>query len=306
MNVESQNVEFKSRVDNFKEVGKVVCAFANAYGGRLVIGINDNGVVVGIPRHEADQLQQRLEGAIQLVTPVPFHQLFTEERDGAMTVVAEVYQIAQGAFCTFGGIVYYRAGSVNTKLEGRTLQDYLVNRHILSFDESRSQAHLDDIDLQRLSEFLKKRSPNVPFEESRAAEYLISLGYAHMEGQLWIRNAALLFFAKDPSRFLPQSEVKLARFAGATPVEIIDSRFARSTLLENLREAEGFIRKNTRTGVLIRNLEREEVPEYPLKAVREALVNALTHRDYFSRDAVQINIFDDRLEIINPELFPRA
>jgi ATP-dependent DNA helicase RecG len=304
MSVESQGLEFKERIDNFRDVSKTVCAFANAFGGRLVVGIDNNGKITGIPETEIDSLQQRIEGAVQQVSPVPLHRIIIEESDGKKTVVVEVYQLGQDTFCTFNGIVYYRAGSTSSKLEGKTLQDYLIHRHILSFDESRSQAKIEDLDAGKVQEFLKKRSPEVKFEDSKLADLLLSLGLAQRNGDLWIRNTAVLFFAKEPSRFLPQNEIKLARFAGTQPIEIIDSKFVNATLLDNLREAEGFIRKNTRTAAKIEKMEREQVPEYPLAVIREALVNAFTHRDYFSRDDIQINVFEDRIEFLNPGTLP--
>lgn len=304
MDVESQGIEFKEKVDNFMQISKTACAFANAFGGRITIGISVDGKVVGVPDETADSLQQRLEGAIQQVSPIPFHKITVEEKGGKKTVVCEIYQIGQGAFCTFGGIVYYRSGSISIKLEGRMLQEFLVRRQILSFDESRSDAKLQDIDTAKLADFMKRRSPDLKFEEEKIADYLINLGLAHKNGELLIKNTAVLFFAKEPSRLLPQNEVKLARFAGTQPVDIIDSRFARSALLDNLKEAEDFIRKNTHTAFKIEKIERKEVPEYPLPVIREALVNALTHRDYFSKDAIQINIFDDRIEFINPGTLP--
>ncbi|NYZ73667.1 putative DNA binding domain-containing protein [Candidatus Micrarchaeota archaeon] len=251
MNTESQGLELKRSVDNFKEISKTACAFANASGGKIVIGTGDDGKIVGVSDKELDSLQQRLEGAIQQVSPIPFHKIFVEEKGGKKTAVCEIYPIGQGAFCTFGGIVYYRAGSMNTKLEGRTLQDYLINRHILSFDESRSQAKLGDMDINKIRDFIKKRSPEFAFDETKAQEYLFNLGLLSTSGDLWLKNTAVLFFAKEPARYLPQNEVKLVRFKGNQPVDIIDSRIVRATILENLKEAEDFIKKNTRIAMKI-------------------------------------------------------
>lgn len=304
MMVEGQDLEFKQAVKNFKEIGKTACAFANAFGGRIVVGVDDKGGVVGIPDGEIDILQQRLEGAIQQVTPVPFHSISVEEVDGKRTVVVEVSQAGQGTFCTHGGIVYHRTGSVNTKLGGRTLQSYLMDRYILSFDEARSEAGLGDIDPVRLEAFLVKRTPGLRFDEGRMMDYLTSLRLVKTNGRPSLLNAALLFFAEDPGRFVPQSEIKLVRFKGREPVDIIDSRFVGGTVLELLREAEDFIKRNTRTAFKIEGTEREEVPEYPEPVIREALVNALTHRDYFGRDAVQVNMFSDRIEFVSPGNLP--
>jgi len=306
MKVESQGLEFKEKVENFREISKTACAFANAFGGKISIGIGNKGSVMGVSENEIDSLQQRIEGAIQQLSPVPLHKIYVEGMERKKIVQAEIYRIGDGAFCTLGGMVYYRTGSTNSKLEGRTLQDYMVSRRILSFDESRSKACIEDIDTSKLKDFMKIRSPKTNFGGGKTAEYLINLGLAQKNGELWIRNATLLFFAQEPARFIPQNEIRMAKFRGTRPVDIMDSKFSNSTILENLREAEDFIRKNTRTALKIEKLEREEVPEYPLPAIREALVNALTHRDYFSRDAVQINVFDDRIEFINPGTLPQG
>ena len=178
MNVEGQDLEFKRSVKNFKEIGKTACAFANAFGGRIIIGVADDGEVVGVPDDAIDILQQRLEGAMQQVSPVPFHKITVEEKEGKRTIVVEVSQAGQGTFCTHDGIVYHRTGSVNTKLGGRTLQAYLMDRYILSFDESRSQAGLGDIDPNRLKDFLVRRTPDLRFDKRRMKAYLLSLNLA--------------------------------------------------------------------------------------------------------------------------------
>jgi ATP-dependent DNA helicase RecG len=80
--------------------------------------------------------------------------------------------------------------------------------------------------------------------------------------------------------------------------------FADGTVLDLLQRAEDFIKRNTRTAMRIAGLRREDLPEYPGPVTREALVNALTHRDYFSRDAVLVRIFDDRMEVLSPGNLP--
>jgi ATP-dependent DNA helicase RecG len=301
---ESQGIELKARIENFREISKTACAMANAFGGKIIIGVSNEGRAIGIPESELDSLQQRIEGAIQQVSPVPFHKILVEEKEGKKLVSTEIYQMGQGAFCTFGGIAYYRTGSRNTKLEGRTLQDFMVKRRILSFDELASGAKLEDADPEKLKEFLQKRTPALIFEKSKTQEYLENLGAGQKNGEFKLNNTGVLFFAKEPSKFLPQNEIKLARFKGNEPVVILDSKFLGKTLLENLYEAENFIQRNTRTGFVVEGLERKETPEYPREVIREALVNAVAHRDYFSRDAIQINVFENRIEFINPGTLP--
>jgi ATP-dependent DNA helicase RecG len=110
----------------------------------------------------------------------------------------------------------------------------------------------------------------------------------------------LLFLGRTPQRYLPRSEVKLARFQGTVPLAFIDSLIAQGTLLEMLDEAERFIRRNTRTAMKVVDFDSMQVTEYPYDAIREALVNAMAHRDYGHSSGIQVNIFDDRLEVMSP------
>ena len=96
MDAENQTVEFKSKVDNFHDISKTSCAFANANGGRILVGVSNSGETVGITVDSLDTLQQRLEGAIQQVDPVPSHQISVENRDQKSIIVVEIYPIGQG------------------------------------------------------------------------------------------------------------------------------------------------------------------------------------------------------------------
>lgn len=303
--VESSNLELKERVANFNEIAKAVCGFANAEGGKIVIGVSNKGEVIGIPGGDIDSLQQRLDGAIQTVSPVPLHKIGVTKERGKIMIVVEIYKIGEGAFCTCGGIAYYRFGNVTRKMEGKTFQDFLIHRRVLSFDESQSDAGLNDLDDKKIMDYLELRSPDFKYSQKSKASVLSNLGVSK-DGGRRINNTALLLFGKNPYQYLSQNEVKLVRFKGISPIEIIDSRFAHGTLLENLKESQDFISRNTKTAFEIKTMQRKELPEYPTQVIREALVNAIVHRDYFSKDAMQVNIFDDRLEVINPGGLPQG
>src|SRR3989338_484023 len=102
--VESSNLELKQKVDNFNEIAKAVCGFANADGGKIVIGVSNKGEIIGIPEGDTDSLQQRLDGAIQTVSPIPLHKIGVTKEQGNIVIVVEIYKIGEGAFCTYGGI----------------------------------------------------------------------------------------------------------------------------------------------------------------------------------------------------------
>jgi len=125
-------------------------------------------------------------------------------------------------------------------------------------------------------------------------------GARERDGELAPTYTGLLFFGRNPQRFLPRAEVKLARFQGTTTLAFIDRLIVHGTLPEMLDEAERFIRRNTRTAMKVVEFESVQVSEYPYDAVREALVNAMAHRDYHHSSGIQVNIFDDRLEVMSP------
>lgn len=125
-------------------------------------------------------------------------------------------------------------------------------------------------------------------------------GARERDGELAPTYTGLLFFGRNPQRFLPRAEVKLARFQGVTTLAFIDRLIACGTLPEMLDEAERFIRRNTRTAMKVVGFESTQVTEYPYDAIREALVNAMAHRDYDHSSGIQVNVFDDRLEVMSP------
>jgi ATP-dependent DNA helicase RecG len=112
-------------------------------------------------------------------------------------------------------------------------------------------------------------------------------------------------FGKDPqSRFI-QAKLRCGRFAGTKPIDFIDMKVFQGTIIEQVPEALNFIRRHINVGVKITGEpEREDVWEYPKDALREAIVNAVCHRDYEDAGNVQIRIFDDRLQVWSPGTLP--
>lgn len=114
-------------------------------------------------------------------------------------------------------------------------------------------------------------------------------------------NACLLFFGRNPAEFIPQSEIRIARFRGTTRTEFIDFQEINGSIYKMLDEVEAFFKRNTRLASKIVEFKRVDIPEYPYEAIREAVINAIAHRDYTRRGApIIISIFDDRIEISNP------
>lgn len=139
--------------------------------------------------------------------------------------------------------------------------------------------------------------PRTPAEQA-----LRQLNLMH-NGQLTV--AALLLFGRDPQRFLVQAKVRCARFKGDDEVEFLDLKVIEGDVIGQVAEAMAFVRRNTSMAVKIEGkLERTERWEYPLDAIREAITNAVCHRDYASSGNVQVRIFDHGLVVSNPGGLP--
>lgn len=186
---------------------------------------------------------------------------------------------------------------------------YLYDKHIIRsepFDMAVCfDAGYDDINEDSVKDFLEKRAAelNLGVPSRPVKDFLVDIlkVVKEVDGEFKPTNTGLLFFGKNPAEFIPQSEIKMVRFNGVTRLHTIDSKEISGRIYEMLDEAEIFFKRNTRLANKIVGFKRVDIPEYPYEAVREALINAIAHRDY-DRDESSIifSIFDDRVEISNP------
>ncbi|MEK6960675.1 MAG: RNA-binding domain-containing protein [Nanoarchaeota archaeon] len=299
---ESQAMEFKRT--STKDAGKTICAFANASGGTLLIGVEDEGTIVGVPPKKQDETQQQLYHSQQECSPTPVCSIVTVDTEKGVVILVKIPKIGSGV-CYYKNEIYVRVGTTDHKIAGPAIEDFLKKRQVLCFEDEPSEANISDLDIPRIKDYLAKRNPTIPFEQSKLKSILCTLHVAAINGDFHIKKSAVLLFAKSPALFIQQNQIKLVRFRGTIAADIIDGETLSDTLLDNINKSLDFIRKHTKTALKIETLEREEIPEYPHVALREAVINAIIHKDYYSPAAAQVNIFDDRIEISNPGALPR-
>ncbi len=167
------------------------------------------------------------------------------------------------------------------------------------------EAGYDAIDENEVKEFLERKATklNLGVPSRPIKDILLNILKVIKEdnGELKPTNTGLLFFGKNPSEFIPQNEIRIARFKGITRRETIDSQEIKGPIYKMLDEVEIFFKRNTRLANKIVDFKRVDIPEYPYGAIREALINAIAHRDYNRSEApIMFSIFDDRVEISNP------
>ena len=303
---ESQEVEFKESFHSSQDFSKLMCGFANTYGGVILIGVSNKKEIIGI-RDNLDDLQQRISSAAQAVSSPIIPSIETHKVSGHNILSIVIQQAIDNTFHSFQGVIWVRIGSTLKKIEGNQIVDFLRGKQILCFDEAKSNAKLEDLNINKIKEYLNIRKQSDYFKSHSTEDFLLSMKLASKNGEFKIKNSALMFFAKDPIFFNPQIEIKAARFDGIEPVKIVSHELIQSDLTESIEKSLSFVRNNLSKSIKIKaEAKREEKYQYPLDVIREAIVNAVAHRDYFSKDSIQIYIFSDRIEITNPGSLPKG
>ncbi|MBI2139397.1 putative DNA binding domain-containing protein [Candidatus Woesearchaeota archaeon] len=306
-NGETQEVEFKEGCPSGHKLAEIICGLANTDGGVLILGVSAKKEIKGL-HCDFDKLQQEIANVLQSIHSSPQVSTSIHAIGDKKLVLIEVKKANDKNAHTFNGAVYVRIGSTTHKLEGQALFDFLKNKQILCFDEQDSEAKIEDLDERRIEAYLTKRGQLDYLKSNNPQDFIISNMFGKLNGKLKLKNVATLFFAKEPHRWHPQNEIRIVRFSGAEPVNIISQRDFRSDPIENIGQAISFVRENISKRFIIPqdSPRRIEIEEYPHSVIREAIVNAAAHRDYYSYDSIQINMFEDRIEISNPGGLPQG
>ena len=210
---------------------------------------------------------------------------------------------------------YKRVGKTNQMISSSELRKLAKESGEKIYWDERvcEDASLEDIEedkvrwyLERREEIRKVKKP----EKMDMGTLLLNIGAAKkVNSEIKPTNAGLLFFGKNPQRFVLQSQLRSARFAGRTMTrDFLDRLDCSGALWEMVEGSEDFVRKNIRLfGFRTEySFQRIDKLEYPIKAIREAIINALIHRNYFEPADTRVAIFDDRIEIISPGSFPEG
>lgn len=296
-NGEGQEVEFKRNINS--DLSKELVAFANAEGGRIFIGIEDGGKVVGI------QIDNELKSRIEVMA---------RDCDPAVVVKLEVLgnilivNVPEGKDkpyrCTNG--FYRRQGASSVKLSTYEIREFFEDEERIQFDGLlvRSMGLQDDLNEKALKRFNLLSGIS---EIVSPRDLLINLGVlSHKKGVDIFNNAGALFFSKEPAKFLRHSAISCVLFKGTVKNYIIDRKILEYDMLSNIDQAVAFLERNLRLAYEIKDIRRKEILEIPKDVLREAIINACAHRNYFEYGAnVVVEIFDDRIDISNPGGLPK-
>lgn len=303
---ESETLEFKKSTAQLEKALKSICAFLNHKGGVIYFGIDKDGKAVGQSisdntiRSISQKIRQRIKPAI---TP----EVKVLEINKKKVIEVKVKKGDNKPYY-LDGIAYKRVGTENPVISPEELERTILEKRKRYWDSEICEgASCENIDEEKVKWFVKeaKRHRSLKLsDELLIKEILMRL---RLLKDRKLTNAALLLFSEEPM-FL-QSEIKCIRFSGNEPVKpYIDFASIEGTVFDLVNGAEDFVLRNIRKAIWLvpEQIQREERYEYPPDAIREAVVNAVVHRDYENPSKVQVRIFDNRIEIWSPGLLPEG
>ena len=277
---------------------KVICAFANAQGGILEIGKNDKSQLLGLPRANVSKLLEKLPNKINAVLGIiPEIDHIKENTKHGIQIKIKPYKNP----ISYNGRFYYRSGSTNQELRGNELFDFLLDKMGQSWDGvTIPKASIEDLDSKVLAQFRKlavesKRLPREILKESN--EELIKNQLKLTEDNA-IKRAGILLFHPDPEKYVTGAFIKIGYFADDATVLFHDE--VRGDLFTQVRETmELLLTKYLKAFISYEGLYRVEKYPVPQSALREALINAVVHRDYGSGAPIQIRVYPHKIVFRN-------
>ncbi len=302
---ESKTLEFKRDLSSLKPILRTIVAFANTAGGVLIIGYSPEDGLVGLS--DVLAAEESLSNTINdSITPSIYPEIDVKSVKGQDLLIVSVpfqkgpfYLRSEGAESG----VYLRLGSTTRKAGVEGITDLKRHTNSLSFDQLPcADLSESDLDPSRINQFLQR------IDKVAAGELVLkSLGILTIQGTDAVpSNAGVILFGRDDVRrqYFPDACIFCARFKGVDKTQFIDRLNLDGSLVESVEQVVSFIKRNTMLAGIIQGLVREDIPEYPEIPLREVLINALVHANYSMPGKIYVAIYDDRLEIQSPGMFP--
>ena len=297
---ECQNIEYKSSWhDDYLDW---ICGFANAQGGKIYIGKNNDGKIVDLKNsHElSEKIPNKIRNSMGITAEVNLLKDKDDETKTYLEIVVQPYSVP----ISIRGRYFYRSGSVKHELTGAALNEFLLKKAGQTWDNMpEERATIADIDENTIKKYLRKAETGgrLPDTDGLTTEELLEKLRLSENGVL--KRAAIILFGKDPGKFYPNTFVKIGKFEDddftirfqeveeGNVIELLDR------ILRTLDYK--FLIKN----ISFEGMNRIETLEYPVPALREMLLNALIHRNYMGAPT-QLRVYDNKFQLWNHGTLP--
>lgn len=322
---ELDNVELKAaNHDHPNELWKTFSAFANhSNGGIIICGLDEDAGFKTVEIYDTSKLQEHIISVASQMEPALCPETTVMDFEGKTIVVIEIPAVPlEQRPCYYRPKGLYEGGSyIRISTTNRRMTPYEINICL----NNRTQPHFDtepvlnattieDLDTEKIDaylEYLKRTRPKAHYLKLPRDQQLKQLHIvANKDGELHPSLASLLIFGYSPQLSEPQLVITYLQYYGLTETELaprgerfLDNRKFEGPISEMIDEAANYIHANTRKASRISGIVREDILEYPDVAIREAIINAVAHRDYSPLahgSYIQIRLFPNRLEIESP------
>ncbi len=294
---EGYKIEFKEALTN---LDKELVAFANSSGGKIFLGIADNKEIKGI------SISNKLKSQIQDIANNCKPKTTIKFEEFKNILIINVDEGDDKPYECSGGF-YKRIGPNSQKMNRNELIGFCKTENKIRFDELNEPRfkYPKDFDKNKLNKFLDlsglSKSINID-------NILTSLSIAEKQGRkLNFNNSGILFFSQEPQHFIPWSVFTVVLFKDKNGTDVIDRKEIIGSLFEIVEQVMDFVRLYAKVAYKFTGQpQREEIYEYPFKAVREAVINSVMHKDYFEHGHNNIlKFFPDRIQIENIWVKPK-
>ncbi|MGL5122589.1 MAG: RNA-binding domain-containing protein [Fusobacteriaceae bacterium] len=298
---ENKTLEFKEQFPTKDQIIRTIVAFSNTAGGKIFIGVNDKREIIGLEDKDIFELQDRIVSLIyETCYPNILPEIYIKNIDGKIILVIEIYRgSTKPYFIKNEGIengVYLRIGATNRKASLENIQELKRQNLGLCYDEEIDYTvDFKDIDISVLENKFKNIGKSFNISKMKGLKLV-----KEESGKIYPTRALSIILGLHD-----HVETQCANFKGNTPEIFIDKKEFSGNLFEQLNEIEKFIKNNLFLRGEIKGLQRTDTYELPLESIREAIINAIIHRDYSNRGRnLKVAIFEDVLEILSPGGLP--
>ncbi|MDI9366608.1 MAG: ATP-binding protein [Flavobacterium sp.] len=295
---ESQNIEYKQSWRD--EYLKWICGFANASGGSIFLGKDDNGKVVGITHAKKllEEIPNKIRDVLGILADVNLH---TTNQGDFIEVIVEGYPYP----VNYKGQYHYRSGSTKQELKGAALDKFLLQKKGKRWDGVPILKVLAKDLKQETFDFFRKRA----FKSQRIEEGVLTDSNEHLLENLqlkennFLKRAAILLFHSNPENFVTGSYIKIGCFENHHDLKFQDEIHG-NLFMQIEKTMDLLFTKYIKAPISYEGINRIETFEYPKDAVREALLNAIAHKDYSGGVPIQISVYSDKIIIWNEGQLP--
>lgn len=306
---ESSTLELKERIPDNDQIVKTVVAFCNLFGGKIVLGVDDARRVIGINERDAERLLEYLDKTIyESCSPFVMPDIYTERIGDKLLLNIRVSPGMQKPYFvrTMGLAkgVYVRLGRSTVRADEGAVEELRRQNLHISYDATAVYgASPEDIDRDAFAAFQRQR--RVGLRGKTDVEMLKSYHLlVEEQSHQWPSVGGLLLFNREPQRFFSEAFIICTRFASHRSRQVLATQDAGGNLFQQFDLAFDFVANSVQRSFRIRGKRREETYEIPMVAVREALLNAIVHRNYRLPGPIKLAIYPDRVEVFSPGGFP--